>query len=139
MFATLFGDVRDGEIPRLPYLGYSLLLTFGSAGAIVLLVVALAGAGGLAQAESSTALLAGLGLPVLAAVIVVAFLAAFASLNLTAKRTRDLGLPGWTTVLLFVLGTAVLGAAVSESVASGLHVLAWLALLLLPSHAFSGR
>jgi uncharacterized membrane protein YhaH (DUF805 family) len=61
----------------------------------------------------------------------------FASINLMAKRIRDIGLPGWWSVLVIAVIQSVLSSAVSEEVAGGLHTLIWLALLFIPSNALS--
>jgi len=137
MFQTFFGEVTEGELHRLPYLGYSVLLTLFTVGVVVLLVLGLVGAGGLGGGAGADAgaMLETLGLPVVLGLVGVALLAAFGSANLSAKRVRDIGLPGWTTVIGFSLATAALSLAVSEPMASGIRLLGWVALLVLPSHA----
>ena len=140
MIRVLFGEVREGRLLRLPYLGYSLLLLLvflGSVAAIVLAVGAgehLMG-GDLQQAQHRLG--AWLSLPVLAVFGVLGAAMIFSGLNIMAKRIRDVGLPGWWGVLAIVVASGFVSGAVSEQAGSGLQTLAWIALLLVPSDSFS--
>lgn len=124
---------------RLPYLGYSLLLTaivFVFALGVVLAIGAaehIVG-GDLQQAQEQLRQRFG----ALAIFITVIFGIAvfFSSINLMAKRIRDIGLPGWWSVLAIAVVQGVVSSVISEEAAGGLHTLVWLALLFIPSNSF---
>lgn len=140
MFKVLFGDITDGRLRRLQYLGYSLLLVllmFGFALAVVMAIGAgehLIG-GDLQQAQDK--LREWFTLPFMIVFGLVLFLLLFAHMNITAKRIRDIGLPGWWALLGIAVLTGVVSAAVSNQAGSGLSNLIWLALLLIPGDAFA--
>ena len=135
MWHTYFGDVKTGRVARLPFLGYSVLLSL----VLLLFVLAVVFAIGIGEhlvggdLEQAQALLAQ-RFGGLAAIVSVAFMVfwTFASLNLTAKRVRDVGLPGWWTVLALVVLLSVVSVAISEQASSGLQTLFWLAFLFIP-------
>ena len=54
-----------------------------------------------------------------------------------AKRIRDIGLPGWWTVLTIFVISGVVSYVVSENASSGLNTLIWVVLLLVPSNALA--
>jgi uncharacterized membrane protein YhaH (DUF805 family) len=60
----------------------------------------------------------------------------FAGVNLTAKRIRDIGLPGWWTVLAVLILEFATTIIISQEVSSGLHILLTVALLLIPTDTF---
>lgn len=136
MLRVYFGEVKDGRVVRLPYLGYSLLLV-----AIVLIfglgIVMSIGAaehmmgGDLQQAQDQ--LRQRFGTLAILVTAVFGFAIFFASINLMAKRIRDIGLPGWWSLLAIMLIQGTVTSIVSEQAAGGLHTLIWLALLLIPS------
>lgn len=137
MLKIYFGDLKSGKIVRLPYLGYSLLLTaiiFVFALGVVFAIGAaehLIG-GDIQQAQELLRQRFG----ILTVFVFVIFGAAvfFASINLMAKRLRDIGLPGWWSVLTIAVFQAVISSFVSQEAAGGLHTLIWLALLFIPSN-----
>ena len=139
MINALFGDVKTGRLMRLQYLGYSLLLSllmFGFGLAIVLAIGAgehIIG-GDLQQAQDKLREMFTLPLMIVYAVVMPLFV--FIGLNIWAKRIRDIGLPGWWTVLVIIVLEGVASFAVSSGAGSGLHTLVWIALLLIPTDAF---
>ena len=113
MFKTLFGDITDGRLRRLQFLGYSLFLVLLMIGFGLAVVMAIGAGeqligGDLQQAQDK--LREWFTLPFLIVLGLVLFVLLFAHLNITAKRIRDIGLPGWWTVL----GIAVLTGVVSH-------------------------
>jgi uncharacterized membrane protein YhaH (DUF805 family) len=140
MFKTLWGEVKNGRLQRLPYLGYFVLLN-------VLLGVLVFGVlmsldveegmlnGDLEQVQAGFA--EHLSMPVVLLGAVVLLLVLFASLNIMAKRLRDTGLPGWWSTLGVVAIGAMLSQIVSEQVGSGFHSLVMLALILIPTASFN--
>ena len=140
MFKTLFGDITDGRLRRLQFLGYSLFLVLLMIGFGLAVVMAIGAGeqligGDLQQAQDK--LREWFTLPFLIVLGLVLFVLLFAHLNITAKRIRDIGLPGWWTVLGIAVLTGVVSAAVSNQAGSGLSNLIWLALVLIPGNAFA--
>ena len=150
MITALFGDLRDGRLQRLPYLGYCLL---------VLLLVFAVGLGFVfifGISEGLTAAITGgdvekaqqllqqhLGgtaiVLLVVATLVIGTAISFANLNLQAKRLRDMGLPGWIAVAAIFALELVITATVGNQTASTLHLIVFLALLLIPSDTFAKR
>ena len=140
MFKTLWGEVKNGRLQRLPYLGYFVLLN-------VLLGVLVFGV--LMSLDVEEGMLNGdlekvqagfaehLSMPVVLLGAVVLLLVLFASLNIMAKRLRDTGLPGWWSTLGVVAIGAMLSQIVSEQVGSGFHSLVMIALFLIPTASFN--
>ena len=140
MFNALLGEIKEGRLVRLPYLGYSLLL--------ILFVVVFAGVvimaigagehiigGDLQQTQDK--LRARFTLPFFIVFGLFLGLIVFAGLNIMAKRIRDTGLLGWWVVLAIIVGTGVVSVVISNEASSGLHTLIWIALLLIPSDVFT--
>jgi uncharacterized membrane protein YhaH (DUF805 family) len=142
MFKAFFGDISNGRLMRLPYLGYSLLLALlviGFGFAIVLAIGIgehLIG-GDLQQAQDK--LREWFTLPFLVVFTLVSALFFFAGLNIMAKRIRDTGLPGWWVVLVIIVLGVIASYFISEQAGSGLHTLIWIALLLIPTNALTRR
>ncbi|QNT70526.1 DUF805 domain-containing protein [Defluviicoccus vanus] len=150
MLTALFGDVRDGRLQRLPYLGYCLLLLLLVFAIGVAFTVLLGGSEGLSEAItggdaekakelllqhlSSTAISL-----LLVATIVIGAAISFANINLQAKRLRDMGLPGWLGVAAIFGLELVITALVGNQTASIFHLVTFLALLLIPTATFAGR
>ena len=111
-FTTLFGEVGSGRLNRMQYLGYLFLLTvlmfLAIFGAILLVGAAEQMAGGNLQ-DIQAAVAEKLGIPAMIGFLVLASVFTFASLNITAKRLRDMGLPAWPTVLGIVIVGVVIG------------------------------
>ena len=140
MIKALFGDVKTGRLMRLPYLGYSVLLSllmigFGFA------VVAAIGAGehiiggDLQQAQDQLREM--FTLPVMLVMAVVMPLFVFIGANIMAKRIRDIGLPGWWMVLAIFIISGVVSYMISNEVSSALNTLIWVVLVLVPSNALA--
>lgn len=138
MLKVLFGDITNGRLMRLSYLGYSLLLTLlviGFGFAVVLAIGAgeqIIG-GNLQQAQDK--LREWFTLPFFSVFGLVSVLFVFAGINIMAKRVRDIGLPGWWMVLAIIVSEGIASFTVSEQASSSLHTLIWIALLLIPSGA----
>jgi len=140
MLKRLFGEITDGRLRRLPYLGYSVLLAALSLGfAIALGLMIGAGeqliGGDLQQAQAKLAEWFTLPFMVVFGVVVALF--ASAGANIMAKRIRDIGLPGWWSVLAIVVLTGVVSVAISAQASNGLYLLITLTLLLVPTGVFA--
>jgi uncharacterized membrane protein YhaH (DUF805 family) len=138
---TLFGDVHSGRLKRLQYVGYSLLLSllmigFGFA------VVAAIGlgedfiGGDLQQVQDM--LRERLTLPYMIVFAVATLLFMFTGANIMSKRIRDIGLPGWWSVLALLVLFTALSYAVSDQISSILQSLVWLLLSLIPGDSVAG-
>ncbi|NEX19134.1 DUF805 domain-containing protein [Thiorhodococcus mannitoliphagus] len=139
MLKTLYGEIMTGRLKRLPYLGYNLL---------VMLLFVLIGFGistsiGLAERMANGEIpdlqaLIWDELGVIGVLLIgVALTAlALAQINIAVKRIRDIGLPGWWLLLTI----AVLGVFASiiggSPLASGVNLLIFLSLLILPTDSF---
>lgn len=141
MLKTLFGDVHNGRLKRLQYVGYSLLLSllmigFGFA------VVAAIGlgedfiGGDLQQVQDM--LRERLTLPYMIVFAVATLLFMFTGANIMSKRIRDIGLPGWWSVLALLVLFTALSYAVSDQISSILQSLVWLLLSLIPGDSVAG-
>jgi uncharacterized membrane protein YhaH (DUF805 family) len=140
MFKALFGEVKIGRLMRLPYLGYSVLLSllmFGFGLAVVMAIGAgehIIG-GDLQQAQDRLREM--FTLPAMLVFAVVMPLFVFIGANIMAKRIRDIGLPGWWMVLAIFVISAVVSYMISDEVSSGLNTLIWVVILLVPSNALA--
>ena len=125
---------------RLQYLGYSLLLSllmFGFGMAVVLAIGAgeqLIG-GDLQQAQDQLREM--FTLPAMIVVAVAMLLFVFIGGNIMAKRIRDIGLPGWWSVLAIFIVSGVVSYAVSDNASSIVNTLVWFAVVLVPSNALT--
>ena len=141
MFKIYFGEFSNGRLLRLPYLGYTLLLIAVFVGFIFGTIMLMGAAetmmgGDLAGAQQT--LMNSLGIPymiILGLVVLALFVASF---NMMAKRARDIGLPGWTFVVGFIIISGLLSYFISENAGNGLSTIVGLALLLVPSNTFGG-
>ncbi len=152
MLKTYFGDVTSGYLQRLPFIGYIVLLY------VLFFALMLAGAASLGLAENliggdlqetQAMLQKKLGIPVVITIAVSLFLFIFATLNLKAKRIRDMGLPGWWTllavwiisVIILVIVNVVAGSdpVLSKTISSAMSAIGVLALIFIPSDTFSGN
>lgn len=141
MFKVLLGDVRDGRLQRLPYLGYSvlvvvLMLGFGIAVAVIAGVGEQIIGGDIQAAQDR--LREWFALPAMLLIMVVMVLFLFMSANLMAKRIRDIDWPGWWGVLGIVVLTGIVSSLISEEAGKGLHTLFWVLLLLIPGNIVAG-
>lgn len=140
MIRAFFLDIRDGKLKRLPFLGYSILLQVLGMLFIFGIVAVIAGAetvmgGDLSEAQA--VLRKTFAGP--AIVVMIGFFAAtvFISLNLAAKRLRDIGLPGWLSVLAIAVITIAVSLLVSHESAQSLGYVTLIALVLPPSNMMS--
>jgi len=142
MIETFFGDIADGRLARLPYLGHWVLLSL----AVLVLLFGIGAAigvgeqligGDLQQAQAK--LREWFTLPFFVLFGLVVAVVFFAGANLTAKRIRDIGLPGWWSVLAIALLVGIVTGTVSEQVGSSVQLAIWLALVLVPSNVFAKR
>ena len=141
MLKALFGDVHNGRLMRLQYVGYSLLLSLLMVG-VGLVVVAAIGLGedviGGDLQRAQEILRERVTLPHIIAFAVVTLLFMFVGANIMAKRIRDIGLPGWWSVLGLLVLFTVMSYAVPDHVSSILQSLVWLALALCPGNSVAG-
>jgi len=140
MIKALFGEVKTGRLMRLQYLGYSVLLSllmfgFGLAVVMVIGVGEHIAGGDLQQVQDQ--LREQLTLPVILVMAVVMPLFLFIGVNIMAKRIRDIGLPGWWTVLAIFIVSGVVSYMVSDNAGSIVNTLAWVAVVLVPSNALA--
>lgn len=140
MFKALFGDIQAGRLLRLPYLGYSILIS-------VLMIVfglALAFAAGVGEhliaGDMEAAQLhmsENFSIVTVLLFIVISVLFLFAGCNMMAKRLRDIGLPGWWMVLAIVVVTGAVAVMVSDEASNILQTVIWIVLLLVPSNSLT--
>lgn len=141
MLKALFGDVHNGRLMRLQYVGYSLLLSLLMVGFGIAIVAAIGLGedligGDLQQAQEI--LRERLTLPYMVVFAAATLLFMFVGANIMAKRIRDIGLPGWWAVLALLVLFIVLSYAVSDYVSSVLQSLVWLVLTLIPGNGLAG-
>ncbi|MBY5991310.1 hypothetical protein [Ferrimonas balearica] len=139
MFKALWGEIQQGQLARLPYLGYSLLLSLLGIGIGIAVGVAI----GITEtmmggelADTQAQLADSLSLPALLVLVVVFVLLSFAGLNLMAKRLRHMGLPGWPTAIALTLLVAAISYGWTAQAANGFQLLVWLILALVPGGLF---
>ena len=152
MLNTYFGDVTSGYLQRLPFVGYFILLQL----IMIALLLGFAASLGVAEnlvggdlQEAQTMLREKFGIPLIIGLAIFMALFFFATLNLEAKRIRDMGLPGWWTLLavwiisavIVVIVNIVTGSdpVISKSISSAISVIGALALIFIPSDTFSGN
>ena len=64
---------------------------------------------------------------------------AFVGFNLMAKRLRDIGVPGWWSVLAIMVLGMIISASVSEQAGGTFHTVIWVILLFVPSNALNKK
>jgi len=139
VLTVLFGDIKNGRLQRLPYLGYSVLITVLVMAVMMGIVAAIVGAeklvgGDLQQAQAAIAQSMGIPFIILFSLFMVVMV--FIQLNLMAKRIRDMGLPGWWIALAVLIIAGLIGGATSEQAGGGFQMLVFLLLVLIPSNSF---
>ena len=142
MLKIYFGEFSDGRLLRLPYLGYIILLIVLWFGFIVATVVAIGAAehlmgGNLVEAQAIV--MNSLGIPYLIVLGLVLLALFVASFNMMAKRARDMGLPGWVSVVGVMIVIWLVSFLVSDEAGSGVSTIVSFALLLIPSNTFGGN
>ena len=152
MLKSYFGDVKSGRLQRLPFLGYFILLQ------IIMVAIAVGIGAGIGAAESLVGgdlqqaqemLRTRFGIPVIILLAILFGALFFAMLNLEAKRIRDMGLPGWWTLLAVAVISIILGVLynllvgaepqTSSQSSGAFSMIILLALLLIPSDTFAGN
>jgi uncharacterized membrane protein YhaH (DUF805 family) len=116
----LFADVAHGRLQRVAFLLYVL------AGMILLMPIAFLFAGIASLQATSSVVLKWFIYPLIAVF-------AFVGCNLAAKRIRDIGLPGWSTLIAVNLLSFGLLYVAPEIVAQAANVVIWASLVLMPS------
>lgn len=142
MLNVLIGDIKNGRLLRLQYLGYSLFLILLLSVFVFGTILAIGAGehvlgGDLQQAQAQ--LQEWFTLPFIIVFVVFMAVISFMSLNIMAKRIRDIGLPGWWIVLILLILESVVSYYVSQQASSGLHTLTWILLVLIPSDLFDNR
>ena len=138
MIKALLGDVKTGRLMRLQYLGYSLLVYLLMFGFVFVVILAIGAGehiigGDLQHAQDKLREM--FTLPAMIVFAVIMPLLLFMVANIMAKRIRDIGLPGWWSVLAIIVITGIVSYRVSNEVSNGLSTLIWVVLLLVPSNA----
>ena len=138
MIKALLGDVKTGRLMRLQYLGYSLLVYLLMLGFVFVVILAIGAGehiigGDLQHAQDKLREM--FTLPAMIVFAVIMPLLLFMVANIMAKRIRDIGLPGWWSVLAIIVITGIVSYMVSNEVSNGLSTLIWVVLLLVPSNS----
>jgi len=137
MINTLVGDIKTGRLLRLQYIGYSLVLLLMVLGFVIFTILAIGAGehllnGNLQEAQAQ--LQDWFSLPFILAFGVFMIVLLFSSMNIMAKRIRDIGLPGWITVFGVMILEGIVSVVISEESGSSLHTVVWLLLVLVPSN-----
>jgi len=142
MFKTYFGEFKSGRLQRLPFLGYAFLIIAVQFAFVFATVLAIGGAemaigGDLATAQE--AILKSLAIPYL--IIFAIFMAALliAGMNITAKRARDIGLPGWLFVAGLIFISVLISNFIFPNLSQAISTVAGLGLLFSPSGMLKGK
>lgn len=142
MLNAFFLDIRTGRLGRLQYLGYSVLLIAVGFAASVLFVAVSDGADSIMRLDIEQfekQLENALEGPMVIVTIVLSIVFLFADLNLGAKRLRDIGLPGWTAIVVIIAATIVFYTVFSTPGGDLFSFLSWIALLLIPTNAIKRK
>lgn len=139
MVSALFKELKTGQLRRMAFFGYGVLLMIIPL-IFMLVVVFLIGAGehliggDLTQAQDK--LRGWFSGP--AIIIVFSFMIAvlFAQLNIMAKRLRHMGLSGWWWVLIIIVVNLVVTAIAGEAIGNIIGLIVALALLFIPGDSF---
>jgi uncharacterized membrane protein YhaH (DUF805 family) len=152
MLNTYFGNVTSGRLLRLSFVGYFILLQV----IMIALGLGIGASVGVAEnlvggdiQDAQTLLREKFGIPVIIGMAIVFGLFFFAFLNLKAKRIRDMGLPGWWTLLAVLVIAIIISVIVnivsgldpetSQRVSTVISAIVFLALVFIPSDTFSGN
>ena len=140
MISILFKEIKTGQLRRMAFFGYWLLLALIMMGLMLAMVFAIGAGEQLMDGELTQAqdqLHEWFSLP--AMIIFIGFMAvmSFAQLNIVAKRIRHMGLPGWWVLLAIVVVKLVLNALLGEEAANIAGLIVALAVLFVPGGAFS--
>ncbi len=142
MFRALWGDIQNGRLKRLPFLGWHLIISLLAALLAFGIGAAIGTAERMAGGEAvghELALADSLGTTGLLAVAVIFALLLMAQLNLMAKRVRDMGLPvPWLLVLGWLLLSGLVSSGGGAALGGLLSLMVLLALLFVPTGAVGG-
>jgi len=142
MIKTFFGNISDGRLTRLPYLGSALLINLIMVGAVFATVVAIGAGEHLIGGELQKAqnmLREWFTLPFFTVFSLGVLFYIFAIFNLMAKRLRDIGFSGWWAVLVIILLELIISYSISQQASNGVNTLFGIALLLIPSNFFNSK
>lgn len=139
MITAYFGDIRDGRLTRLQFLGYFALIAIIIFGFVIATVLAIGAGehligGDLTAAQDTLRNTLGGPFIIVYAMFLIAIV--FMLMNITAKRARDIGLPGWLVVLALVVISFLLSSLISDDASNVFSGLVLLALLLISTDAF---
>lgn len=140
MLTKIFGDIKTGTLARLPFLGYTLLLNI----MLVLIMMGIAASLGITEQmiggdiEQTQQFLANKfgGIAILGVMLIMS-LFVFATVNITAKRLRDMGLPGWISMLIIFILATLLGFFLTPEAIQIFQAAIFLALVLIPGSLFN--
>ena len=142
MLNNLIGNIKNGRLIRLQYLGYFVLLNFMifffAFGTILAIGAGEHIIGGNLQ-EAQAQLREWFTLPFILVFALFMIVFSFMNLNIMAKRIRDIGLPGWWSILVILILEAIISFVVSQQASSGIHSLVWLLLVLVPSNSLGKK
>ena len=142
MLRIYFGGLTGDSLGRVGYFAFWLLLAvfFITGGLLLGFSIGVADyLGGSDVQETQSRLRDDFGVPLLVAVWAAGLTFLFAELNLSAKRIRHIGLPGWP-VTLGVAAIIILAALlVTPRLGHILSLLAWLVLIVTPGGVFGGH
>ena len=135
MLTNMFGEPATGRLGRLAFVGsmFLLLLIVTLISAAIVTSIGVAGAFYAGEFFATQAAVhAAVGLPAFLALVFLLMIVTFAHFNIVAKRIRDIGLPGWTAAIGWVVVMWFLRRSVSEGVAETLSLIAVLVLIFFP-------
>ncbi len=139
MLKLYFAGFKSECLHRLPYLGYGILLgvillVFVFASVLAIVGVENAIGGDIAATQRLVAKYLGLPFVITLAILVLTLLVA--GLNITAKRARDIGLPGWIFVAAGLIASLLIFRFISQEAAQVFSAIFLLGLLLAPGNTF---
>ncbi len=139
MFKKIFAAIKTGTLARLPFLGYTLLLNV----LLILILMGIAASLGItenmlhADIQQTQQILADkFGTVTILGVMIIMSLFVFGSLNIMAKRLRDMGLPGWISILVLFILASLLGFILQPKAIQIFQAAVFLALVLIPGGLF---
>lgn len=139
MIKILFGEIKTGRLKRFAFLAYSLILQLIVFGTFLAIVVAIGAGehligGDLRQAQEI--LREWFSAPFFFIFGLFMTLIGFAGLNLTVKRIRDTGLPGWWVLVAIFIVEIIVAIFMTQKTSANLHILLTIILLFIPSNTF---
>ncbi len=142
MLNAFIGNIKNRRLVRLQYFTYSFLLALFVLIFMLSAVMAIGAGehilGGDIQAAQAQ-LREWFTLPFMIILGIFMGLITFMSLNIMAKRIRDIGLSGWLLVVVIVVFEAIISSYVSQQASGGFHAFIWLLLVLIPSNFFANK